>query len=113
MKWQLDVKYVPKACYVGKTPDRFFQYTVIDEASQERFIYPFREQSSYSTVQFVKMAIRHFGHQPQTIQTDIGFELTHFQETDRIHPFDLYCQEKGIVHKLIRPRTPRHNGKVE
>ena len=50
MKWQLDVKYIPKACYVGKTPDRFFQYTVIDEASQERFIYPFREQSSYSTV---------------------------------------------------------------
>ncbi len=51
-------------------PDRFFQYTVIDESSRERFIYPFREQSSYSTVQFVKMAIRHFGYQPQTIQTD-------------------------------------------
>ncbi len=76
VKWQLDVKYVPNACYVGKMPDRFFQYTVIDEASRERFIYPFRE-------------------------------------TDRVHPFDLYCQEKGIAHKLIRPRTPRHNGKVE
>ena len=59
------------------------------------------------------MAIRHFGYQPQTIQTDNGVEFTHFRETDRIHPFDLYCQEKGIVHKLIRPRTPRHNGKVE
>ena len=70
MKWQLDMKYVPKASNAGKMPDRFFQYTVIDEASRERFIYPFREQSSYSTVQFVKMAIRHFGHQPQTIQTD-------------------------------------------
>ncbi len=113
VKWQLDVKYVPKACYVGKMPDRFFQYTVIDEASRERFIYPFREQSSYSAVQFVKMAIRHFGYQPQTIQTDNGVEFTHFRETDRIHPFDLYCQEKGTEHKLIRPRTPRHNGKVE
>ena len=34
----MDVKYVPTACYVGELPDRFYQYTVIDEASRERFI---------------------------------------------------------------------------
>ncbi|MDD7543187.1 MAG: integrase core domain-containing protein, partial [Peptoniphilaceae bacterium] len=28
-------------------------------------------------------------------------------------PFDRFCQEMGIQHQLIRPRTPRHNGKVE
>ena len=113
IKWQLDVKYVPRACYVGKMPDKFYQYTVIDEASRERFIYAFREQSSYSSVEFIKMAIKHFGYQPKIIQTDNGFEFTHFRETQRTHPFDLYCQEQGIVHQLIRPRTPRHNGKVE
>ena len=113
VKWQLDVKYVPKACYVGRMPDKFYQYTVIDEASRERFIYAFREQSSYSSVEFVKMAIKHFGYRPKIIQTDNGFEFTHFRETHRTHPFDLYCQEQGIVHQLIRPRTPRHNGKVE
>ena len=94
-------------------PDKFYQYTVIDEASRERFIYAFREQSSYSSVEFVKMAIKHFGYRPKIIQTDNGFEFTHFRETHRTHPFDLYCQEQGIVHQLIRPRTPRHNGKVE
>ena len=26
---------------------------------------------------------------------------------------DTYCTEKGIKHHKIRPRTPRHNGKVE
>ena len=26
---------------------------------------------------------------------------------------DDLCQELGIQHKLIRPRTPWHNGKVE
>ena len=26
---------------------------------------------------------------------------------------DSFCQRQGIVHKLIRPRTPEHNGKVE
>lgn len=27
--------------------------------------------------------------------------------------FDAYCKKLGIEHKRIRPRTPRHNGKVE
>lgn len=113
IKWQMDVKYIPKHCYTGSLPDKFYQYTIIDEASRERFIYPFKEQSSYSTVQFVKMAIKHFGYKPQIIQTDNGFEFTDFRETKQVHPLDLLCQELGIEHKLIRPRTPRHNGKVE
>ena len=113
VKWQLDVKYVPSSCYVGTMPDKFYQYTLIDEASRERFLYAFREQSSYSTIEFVKMAIRYFGYSPQIIQTDNGAEFTYFRETKRIHPFDQFCQKKGITHQLIRPRTPRHNGKVE
>lgn len=24
-KWQLDVKFVPKECYVGEIPDKFYQ----------------------------------------------------------------------------------------
>lgn len=112
-KWQLDVKYVPTKCYVGTMPDKFYQYTMIDEASRERFIYPFKEQSSYSTIEFVKMAIKHFKYKPKIIQTDNGFEFTYFRETKRTHPFDQFCMDNDIEHKLIRPRTPRHNGKVE
>lgn len=66
-----------------------------------------------SSVEFIKMVIKHFGYQPKIIQTDNGFEFTHFQETRRTHPFDLFCQKQGITHQLIRPRTPRHKGKVE
>lgn len=113
IKWQLDVKYVPKNCYTGEIPEKFYQYTVIDEASRERFIYPFKEQSSYSTVQFIKMAIKYYGYKPNIIQTDNGFEFTHFKDTDKIHPMDILCNQLGIKHQLIRPRTPRHNGKVE
>ena len=112
-KWQLDVKYVPRQCYTGAHPDKFYQYTMIDEASRERFIYPFKEQSSYSTIQFVKMAISFFGYKPKIIQTDNGFEFTHFKDTKRIHPFDVLCNHLDIKHQLIRPRTPWHNGKVE
>lgn len=113
VKWQMDVKYVPTACYSGTDGERFYQYTVIDEASRQRFIYPYREQSSYSTVDFIKKAIVFFGYKPRIIQTDNGTEFTHFKYTKRIHPMDVLCKELGIMHQLIRPRTPRHNGKVE
>lgn len=113
-KWQLDVKYIPRECNVNKSDDnRYYQYTVIDEASRERFIYPYREQSSYSTIDFIKRAILYFGYKPIIIQTDNGFEFTYGKKTNKTHPFDVFCNNLNINHKLIRPRTPRHNGKVE
>ena len=113
VKWQMDVKYVPTICYTGNIPQKFYQYTVLDEASRERFIYPYMEQSSYSTIDFVKRCIDHFGYIPQIIQTDNGSEFTHAKKTKRTHPLDTLCNELEIEHKLIRPRTPQHNGKVE
>ena len=113
VKWQLDVKYVPTACYSGNDDDRFYQYTVIEEASRERFIYPYKEQSGYSTVDFIKRAITYFGYAPETIQTDNGSEFRNTIKTDRIHYFDRFCLHFNIHHKTIRPRTPWHNGKVE
>ena len=113
VKWQLDVKYVPSACYVGEFPDKFYQYTMIDEASRERFIYPYREQSSYRTIDFVKRAINYFRYSPETIQTDNGFEFTYPKDYKRTHSFDIFCNQLEIQHKLILPRTPWHNGKVE
>ena len=113
IKWQMDVKYVPTACYSGIVPQKFYQYTVIDEASRERFIYPYMEQSSYSTVDFLKRAIAYFGYKPFILQTDNGSEFTHLKKSDRTHPLDLLCSNLNIIHKRIRPRTPRHNGKVE
>ncbi|NLT01810.1 MAG: transposase family protein [Acholeplasmataceae bacterium] len=113
-KMQLDVKYIPNDCNANLRDDyHYFQYTIIDEASRERFIYPYKEQTSYSTIDFLYRAICYFGYIPRTIQTDNGFEFTYFRETKRVHPFDLECQKLGIIHKTIKPRTPRHNGKVE
>ena len=109
----MDVKIVPKDCYVGKLPDKFYKYTVIDETSRERFIYPYKEQSSYFTIDFVKRAIIYFGYKRQIIQTDNGQEFTYTIKTDKTHPLNLLLSSLKITHKLIKPRTPRHNGKVE
>lgn len=113
VKWQLDVKYVPTACYTGKDDEKFYQYTMVEEASRKRFIYPYKEQSGFSTVDFVKRAITYFGYAPTTIQTDNGTEFTNTKKTSRVHIFDKFCFYYNIRHKLIRPKTPWHNGKVE
>ena len=116
-KWQLDVKYVPLECYTGNgVCERYYQYTVIDEASRKRFIYAYKEQSQESTVDFTLRALKFFGYKPRVIQTDNGQEFSFLRgatKDGRIHKFDRLCLRFGIEHKLIRPRTPRHNGKVE
>ena len=52
----------------------------------------------------------------ECIQTDNGFEFTNrFSSSKRDIPtlFEATLAKLGIRHKLIRPYTPRHNGKVE
>lgn len=116
-KAQLDVKLVPRACYNGEFQEekRFYQYTIIDEATRERFIFPYEEQTAQSTVDFVKRATIFFGYKFKTIQTDNGSEFTYIQQTKhgQVHLFDKFCNDNEIIHKTIKPRTPRHNGKVE
>ncbi len=114
---QIDVKYVPSACLVGEaTGQRFYQYTAIDEFSRLRYIEAFEEQSTYSSAIFLKNAVRFFRFPFECVQTDNGIEFTNrFAATKRHLPtlFETTAANLGIRHKLIRPYTPRHNGKVE
>lgn len=116
---QIDVKVVPKSCIVPNSDglqEKFYQYTAIDEYSRFRFIMAFKEQSTYSSVQFVNALIKAFPFKIECIQTDNGFEfIKSFDERKKgkISLFEARLKELGIRHKLIRPFTPRHNGKVE
>ena len=115
-KWQIDVKFVPNECKALSLPDdiRYYQYTCIDEATRERYLYWYTEHTPENTVDFIKRCIDYFGYKPEEIQTDNGTEFTWNQEKIKvIHPMDEYCLSNGIYHHKIRPRTPRHNGKVE
>lgn len=51
----MDVKYEPNAYYFGKDEQKFYQYTVIEEAFRKRFLYAYEEISSFSTVDFFQM----------------------------------------------------------
>ena len=126
-KMQVDVKYVPTECFNGEIihegDDEYFQYTMIDEATRERFIYPYKEHNVSSTLDFIKRAITYYGYAPAIIQTDNGLEFTNHKEkhckngkiiyTKKEHALDTLLNKLGIKHQLIRAYTPRLNGKVE
>ena len=116
-KWQMDVKEIPWDCATNNIPSDcdFFQYTMLDEASRERFIYPYKEQCADSTVDFVFRACLYFRYKPKIIQTDNGQEFVYLKQVkgDKVHLFEQFCKKHKIEHKTIKPRTPRHNGKVE
>lgn len=91
-----------------------YQWTAIDECTRVRFIYGFEEHTPENSVKFLKMLQKAFPFRIQTVQTDNGTEFTYKYISDTEEsPFDKALAAAGIVHKLIPPRTPWHNGKVE
>jgi transposase InsO family protein len=114
---QIDVKYVPASCLVGSAKgQRFYQFTAIDEFSRLRYIEAFEEKSSFSSATFLKNVVQFFPFPVRCVQTDNGLEFTNrlsSSKRDLPNLFDATAENLGIYHKLIRPYTPRHNGKVE
>ena len=96
---QIDVKYVPMGCLANKE-QKLYQYTAIDEFSRLRFVYGYKRR----------------GIKIECVQTDNGPEFTtRFIQglKEKLTLFQTTAAKLGIYHKLIKPYTPRHNGKVE
>lgn len=113
---QIDVKVVPASCIVGEAEgEKFYQYTAIDEYSRFRYLEAFKEQSTFSSSEFIKHLIKAFKFPIECVQTDNGGEFvkTNASSDNNLTLFQRTLAEHNITHKLIRPYTPRHNGKVE
>ncbi len=116
---QVDVKYVPAKSLtkeVREKDGRYYQYTAIDEYTRKRVLWASKEQSTSASTEFIKVIMRKFPFKIECIQTDNGFEFTNrlnWQGTKKKTMFESKLEELGIKHKLIKPKTPRHNGKVE
>ena len=115
---QIDVKHVPASCIVAPDDHRskkYYQYTAIDEYSRFRYVEGFDEISTYSSTVFLEHMLKAFRFSVECVQTDNGPEFTNRFTSRRGAPtlFEACLKQRGIVHKLIRPFTPRHNGKVE
>ena len=112
---QIDVKHVPASCIVGCNGEKYYQYTAIDEFSRFRYLEAFPEANTFTSAQFLEHMLKAFPFKVECVQTDNGFEFTKRFGGDKNSPtlFEASLKQRGIRHKLIRPFTPRHNGKVE
>ena len=113
----LDVKFVPDACLFGDAKGKkFYQYTAIDEYSRFRYLEAFEEHSTYTSTVFLHHLLKKFPFKIECVQTDNGMEFTKSlanTQKPTLTMFEKHLNQLGIHHKLIKPYTPRHNGKVE
>lgn len=115
---EIDVKHVPGPIKGRK----YYQYTAIDTASRWRHLEVFDEESSFHSIQFLKIVMKKFPHKILAIKTDNHATFTNYYTSmtkrsdmtvKTIHALDLFCGEQGIIHYLIDPGKPSQNGTVE
>ena len=116
-KVQIDVKEVPYCCLKGaarRDGKHLYQWTAIDECTRLRYVFGYEEHTPENSVDFLQRLTAVFPFPIQTVQTDNGTEFTYrfISKTEQC-PFEQALAGQGIAHKLIPPRTPWHNGKVE
>ena len=111
---QIDVKTVPTKCIVGQF--KLYQYTAIDEFSRFRYLQIYGEKSTYTSYKFLLEVIKRFPFKIYTVRTDNGLEFTKrliAKDENNLTIFEHGLAKAGIRHDLIKPYTPKHNGKVE
>lgn len=118
---QVDVKHVPRSCLTEELKEKgekYYQFTAIDEYTRLRVLWFAKEHSSYEASRFVDIIIKKFPFKIEEVQTDNGNEFTNrlnynAKAREKETMFEKKLKEQGIRHKVIKPYTPRHNGKVE
>src|SRR5512138_1956569 len=115
---QLDVKFVP---YLVEGR-RLFQYTAIDCCTRLRLVQLHEDLSLAAAKVFAQYVLSTFPFRVRCVQTDNDAIFTHWYTAGpktpldrpvKPHPFTEMCARFGATHRLIPPRTPRLNGRVE
>jgi transposase InsO family protein len=87
-----------------------FAHSVIDDHSRIVFTELHQDERAETVTAFVERALGFFrglGIEPRRIQTDNHWSYIYNRSLREL------LGREGISHHTIRPRTPRHNGKVE
>ncbi len=115
---QLDVKFVP---YLVEGR-QLYQYTAIDCCTRLRVVQLHEDLSLAAAKAFAQYVLSTFPFPVRCVQTDNDSIFTHWYTAGpktpldrpvKPHPFTAMCAQFGALHRLIPPRTPRLNGKVE
>ena len=118
MEWQkqhINLENVKEQYIDG---EKFYQYTAIDEYSRLRYTWFTNAHDTYASSEFARRLVKYFPFKIKTIQTDNGFEFTNrlswqaFLKSKKTM-FENTLEELGLEYKVIKPHTPKQNGRVE
>lgn len=106
----LDLKYLP---VLGTRPE--FEYAAIDDFSREGVAAIAGERSTVAATRFLEHVLTHLPYRVDAVMTDndMMFTMRYAYYSTRLTRFEQALQSAGIEHRLIRPRSPESNGKVE
>jgi transposase InsO family protein len=106
----LDLKYLP---VLGKWPE--FEYAAIDDFSREGVAVIAGERSTVAATRFLEHVLAHLPYRVEAVMTDndMMFTMRYARYSMRLTRFEQALKSAGIEHRLIRPRSPESNGKVE
>lgn len=106
----LDLKYLPQ---LGNRPE--FEYAAIDDFSREGLATIAQERSTRAATQFLEHVLAQLPYRVEAVMTDndMMFTMRYAYYSTRLTRFEQALQSAGIEHRLIRPRSPESNGKVE
>ena len=106
----LDLKYLP---VLGKWPE--FEYVAIDDFSREGLAVIAGERSTVAATRFLEHVLAHLPYPVEAVMTDndMMFTMRYAHYSTRLTRFEQALKSAGIAHRLIQPRRPESNGKVE
>ena len=106
----LDLKYLPA---LENRPE--FEYAAIDDFSREGLALIARDRSTMTATRFLEHVLAQLPYRVEAVMTDndMMFTMRYAFHSNRLTRFEQALQSAGIEHRLIRPRSPESNGKVE
>ena len=106
----LDLKYLPM---LENCPE--FEYAAIDDFSREGAALIARERSTVAATRFLEHVLAQLPYRVEAVMTDndMMFTMRYAFHSNRLTRFEQALHSAGIEHRLIRPRSPESNGKVE
>lgn len=106
----LDYKYLPA---LGNRPE--FEYAAIDDFSREAVARIAPERSTVAATAFLEHVLAQLPYRVEAVMTDndLLFTMRYAFHANRLTRFQQALHSAGIEHRLIRPRSPASNGKVE
>ena len=92
-----------------------FEYAAIDDFSREGHARIARERSTVAATRFLEHVLAQLPYRVEAVMTDndMMFTMRYAFHSTRLTRFEQALKSAGIEHRLIRPRTPESNGKVE